>query len=327
MPRYGRKRRTRRGKAKKTYKRKRSGRKRVGRGRRVGAKGAGRTLQIRTLKPMSTSQFFVIDQTYILDPKPDSKSTTGFPGFPTTAMHFQWKANQLKNLVSYVCFPGNEGTSFRSQGGTSYGPGHISDMPGYDLWKDKFQHAIVISSKITATFQLLNTTTGDTINNPPPDALTEVPTTQPRNGPITFFMTKSSVANAVPFTSQAGSIAHEPLLVRKNLIPNTGTSQSCTLSMTYSAKRFDGLGKVGLEKFAMQMPGGAGSYQDADEETYFNVGLCDTRGAAAPEIHQDPQGQHDKLPQVLCQMKVAYKVKFYEPSDVGTPQDAAFPYR
>lgn len=334
MPKYGRKR--------KSYKRKRStkmgkrrrktkSRSRPGRipRRTVGTSssrlGAPTTFQIHTKRQRNVKLNFSHTQSYVLNPKLNAYGTQN-------ACYFmQVRANGLRDYN--ITYSGNDPINPLDiwmpidQSGTTYGPSlpETAFHPSLEPWYLKYEHFVVIGSKVTVSFAPTGggkpLTTGDDY----------IPT-DGSVAPITAFICKTGTADIMSHTMSASDIDKIPFL-RKKTFMISDTTQSATLAMGYSARKFEGVKDVvdnSNLRGELSKPGGfyyegspAKLGTNPAEATFFNFGIVDARGDARPLV--EANSIRDALPRFMVSVKYDYTVVLKEPSMLASNHDRGAP--
>lgn len=337
--RYPRKRRSYKSRPKKgrpSYKKKRYARKRTAAVR--GRMGVPRTLQVESKRQRNVVKRFQALQTYTLR-----------PGF----------ANEMESTTVFQIIKANSPLSFNAQFSDGwdnsidiYPDGHPNTKPAEMIWNPqdataatgygplathrhmpgilddgtkRYQHFTVLGAKLTVTI----TPTGNNANIS--GGVWEADTEPICDSPVQLFMYKTGTSGDIAKENAADTIAQKPFVVRKNFLPGSDTTQSVTMSMSYSAKKYEGVrGSVmGHDHLRGRLPrwndlSSTFIDQGADpsEKSFFVWGICDARGAARPKVVGNNKNSYGAiLPEFLVQQKIEYIVALTEPSRVQTGND------
>lgn len=257
-----------------------------------------RTLQIATRRPMTAMLRFVVNQTYMLEPKVSNVAPIG----PECA-YLQFRANSIVDIMH-----GTNGNGSKNFAGTwtaqdppNYGPTQVGiAAEGVTSWQERFQHFTVLGSKIQVTSQ--------TVKNSPDATAAELPGT--------LFINLAGLDGVIDKTTQAYSINDLPYTKRARIISAVGNAPTVNigassvpgarLGLTYSAKKFEGVTDV-LDNSSLRghFENSVGNVAVPAEESFFTVGYVPTMpfSATTPALQSQ-----------LVTIKLEYIVKLTEPT-------------
>lgn len=268
MPRYNKKNVKRKGK-KRGYKAKNKYRSRI-----------PRTLQIATRRPTSISLKFVKNLIYKVNP--------GGADGTNENTYLTIRANSIYNILQQDGGIQSAGTWTPQD--DLYAPGNVVNAEGWDDWRLRFQHYTVLGSRISATYAPMNDSNDAREVNE-----------------AVFYLTKSGAVGTVNGLTQAKNINKLPY-TRKAAIKagETGIGKGGSISMNYSAKRFEGLNSV-IDNATMkgQFENPFANAAQPLERSYFNVGICST----IPNSVLPPKG--------ILKIQISYIVKLTEPTSTN----------
>ncbi len=245
------------------------------------------TIQIATRRNKSQILRFVTNQTYKVKPG----GTVG--GMENTWLAF--RANSIYDIMYHNGVMNSNGT-WTSQDSAEYGPAVNPNATGWAEWTHRYQHFTVLGAKITATFEPIGVSDGET----------QVPTT--------MYIGVAGEPNLMNAGTEMSAINKFPYFNRGSLVPGRQYSSTSQMSgqgvrlvKTYSAKKFEGVKDVADND---QLRGSFDGHQP-EERSYFYVGIRNTipSGAAA-----------DRMPEGLMRIKVEYITKLTEPTESNQVQ-------
>jgi hypothetical protein len=219
------------------------------------------------------------------------------------------RANSIYNILS------QDGS--QNIGGTwtsispEYGIGVQTNMDGYDDYKEKYQHFVVKSARIQATYTpFRETADGANIANPAVCYIHKSGIIAGNNHPVTPSL-------------QNWQLQKLPYLVKADVFSTYGMSNTgVRLFMNYSARKFESITDVvGASQLRGHFPepiGGTGA-QQPNETTFFTVGLL-------PMMKNSNNAGH-KAPKGYLTIKLEQIVTLAEPqaiNDYLTPNPSSF---
>lgn len=251
-----------------------------------------RTLQIATRRNKSQVLRFVTNQTYQVNPG----GTVG--GMENTFLTI--RANSIYDIMKQNGSL-NPGGTWIPQDSAEYGPLQSPNAAGWTEWTHRYQNFTVLGSKISVTFEPYGVEAG----------FEQVPTT--------LYIVKSGGDAILSTGSEMSLINKFPYCVRASLMPGSqynssaqSSNQGCRLSMTYSAKKFEGVKDV---KDNNQLQGHFTGHQPG-ETSFFYVGLRNTI----------PSGSaNDRMPKGIMRIKVEYITSLSEPTESNQVQERLNP--
>jgi hypothetical protein len=236
-----------------------------------------RTLQVATRRPTTATLKFVKNLIYKVNP--------GGTDGTIENTYLTLRANSIYNILQQDGGVQSAGTWTPQD--SAYAPGNVVNAEGYSDWKDRFQHYTVLGSKLSAVF---------TPQNDSNDAR-EI-------NEATFYLSKAGGTGEVNALTAAKDINKMPY-TRKTAIKagETGIGKGGSLSMNYSAKKFEGLRNV-IDNATMkgQFGNAYASASQPTERSYFNIGIVQTIPATA----LPPKG--------ILKIQLSYIVKLTEPT-------------
>jgi hypothetical protein len=231
-----------------------------------------RTLQIATRRNKALTLRFVKNMTFLLDPqllanKPEN-------------MYLSIRANSIYNIFQQDGAQNIPGTWTSIS--PEYGDGVTTNMDGFDDYKNKYQHFVVKSARVQATFTPFRTA-ADGADIPYPAQL---------------YIHKSGIAaggnHPVTPTLQNWQLQKLPYLVKADVNATYGMSNTgVRLFMNYSARSFESINDVvGASQLRGHFPNpvdGTGAQQPS-ETSFFTIGLINQMKSGDADGHKAPRG-------------------------------------
>lgn len=238
------------------------------------------------------------------------------PAFTTSTtecLHLRFRANSILDIIpehgqNQTALGGDQNLVWRANDVDYAAIGGNTQYPeGYHLWQGQYYHFTVIASRIVVS---INQTDGTDLV-PEGGGVVPTGTYQPSLAFITKFGTQANFP--IGNNTTKPDLAVMPYTTMAEIHPpNDGAGQisGCKLSMGYSAKRFESIpSPLSAEQLRGSVPiqGAAVTpNMHPDEQTFFAVGVCPQRGAAA--------SASDEMQPFQMQVKIEYSVVLTEPT-------------
>lgn len=255
-----------------------------------------RTLQIATRRNHSEMLRFVVNQTYMIEPKVRTGGANNGP----ENVYLQYRANSIVDVMAGTAGNGsyNIAGTWISQDPANYGTTENNvNAEGVTAWQQRYQHFTVLGSRIQASIQTIKASQVTTDEQPG-----------------TFYINLSGYQGAVNKESQATEIVELPYTKRARIISAVGNNTysasssvpGARLLLNYSAKKFEGVKDV-LDNSNMKghFENSLGNQAVPVEQSYFNIGFVPTMPYT--------DGTSPLQDQLLT-VKIEYIVKLTEPT-------------
>lgn len=244
-------------------------------------KSIPRTIQIATRRNMSQTLRFVVNQTYVYDGSVTPNGKTAFLAFRANSIF----NCQLPNSTNLGEWKSQSPLVYDNYAASAIHP----NATGWDEWTQRYQHFTVTGSKMSYTFEPINT-----------------------GIPSILFCHLAGTQGAIDTNTNSASMNLKPFMTRKSIIP-VGAIKGIRGSMNYSARKFEGVtdpdDNSNLRgRFANTALGTVGTAPS--EQTIFYL-------AHAPV---DPNSSAGKMASGVFRIKIEYVVHLREPTETNQVQ-------
>lgn len=277
--------------APKKHKRYATGRAKYGSKQRAYRSAIPRTIQIATKRNMNQTLRFVVNQTYVVDPSVLAAGETAV---------LSYRANSI--FQSHMPTGATGANPFKSQDPTKYNndgqavPLIQQNADGWDDWTNRYQHFCVVGSKMTYTYEPIET-----------------------GAPSVMVSHLAGVSGAITKATSSARLNELPFVKRHSLTTQGVTSginatTGIRGNMMYSARKFEGVkdpednsnlrGRFANPNLAVPTTGAT-----PGEQSFFYLGIACVDPATTT-----------KMPGGVLRVKIEYITQLKEPTETNKIQ-------